>query len=104
MATTSSGARRARRRTTCSGRMAARATRRRTEWIGCLYRDEDTRMIASESATTPPTTRTGPDRGEPAVTSDWRKKLPVLRSGEVTLRELQVDDAPSLYAFLTTAE
>jgi RimJ/RimL family protein N-acetyltransferase len=38
------------------------------------------------------------------VSSDWRKGLPVLTSGEVTLRELKLCDAPSLLAMLTTEE
>ena len=37
-------------------------------------------------------------------TSDWRKALPVLRTGAVTLRELRLADAPSLLQMLTTAE
>ena len=38
------------------------------------------------------------------VSSDWKKGLPVLTSGEVTLRELQLSDAGSLLAMLTTEE
>lgn len=38
------------------------------------------------------------------ISSDWRKGLPVLTSGDVTLRELQLSDAPSLLAMLTTEE
>lgn len=38
------------------------------------------------------------------VSSDWKKGLPVLASGSVTLRELQLSDAPSLLAMLTTEE
>jgi RimJ/RimL family protein N-acetyltransferase len=38
------------------------------------------------------------------VSSDWKKGLPVLTNGEVTLRELQLTDAPSLLAMLTTEE
>jgi [ribosomal protein S5]-alanine N-acetyltransferase len=38
------------------------------------------------------------------VSSDWKKGLPVLTSGEVTLREMQLSDAPSLLAMLTTEE
>jgi RimJ/RimL family protein N-acetyltransferase len=38
------------------------------------------------------------------VSSDWKKGLPVLTSGDVTLRELQLSDAPSLLAMLTTEE
>lgn len=40
----------------------------------------------------------------PAVSSDWRRSLPVLTGGNVTLRELELTDAPSLLAMLTTDE
>jgi len=36
--------------------------------------------------------------------TDWRQSLPVLTSGNVTLRELELGDAPSLLAMLTTEE
>jgi [ribosomal protein S5]-alanine N-acetyltransferase len=36
--------------------------------------------------------------------SDWRLSLPVLTSGSITLRELEVSDAPSLLAMLTSEE
>jgi ribosomal-protein-alanine N-acetyltransferase len=39
-----------------------------------------------------------------AVTSDWRNALPVLAGAKVTLRELQVSDAASLFAMLTPEE
>jgi RimJ/RimL family protein N-acetyltransferase len=39
-----------------------------------------------------------------AVASDWRQTLPVLRGASITLRELQVSDAPALLAMLTTEE
>ena len=38
------------------------------------------------------------------VTSDWRNTLPVLTGNKVTLRELEVSDAPSLFAMLTAEE
>jgi RimJ/RimL family protein N-acetyltransferase len=38
------------------------------------------------------------------VSSDWKKGLPVLGNGAVTLRELKLSDAPSLLAMLTTEE
>ena len=48
---------------------------------------------------------TGPITMPPSiVSSNWRKGLPVLTSGDVTLRELQLSDAPSLLAMLTTEE
>ena len=37
-------------------------------------------------------------------TTDWRRALPVLQAGAVTLRELQLSDAPSLLEMLTTHE
>jgi RimJ/RimL family protein N-acetyltransferase len=39
-----------------------------------------------------------------AVESDWRQSLPVLTGAGVTLRELELSDAPSLFAMLTTEE
>jgi [ribosomal protein S5]-alanine N-acetyltransferase len=39
-----------------------------------------------------------------SVQSDWRQALPVLTSGGFTLRELELSDAPSLLAMLTTEE
>ena len=38
------------------------------------------------------------------VTTDWRTGLPVLTGTRVTLREMRVSDAPSLFAMLTTEE
>jgi [ribosomal protein S5]-alanine N-acetyltransferase len=40
----------------------------------------------------------------PVVTSDWKTGLPVLAGRKVTLRELRVSDARSLFAMLTTEE
>lgn len=48
--------------------------------------------------TTPVTTSSS------VVGTDWRKGLPVLWGREVTLRELQLSDAPSLLAMLTSEE
>jgi RimJ/RimL family protein N-acetyltransferase len=39
-----------------------------------------------------------------ATTSDWQQRLPVLSSTHVTLRELRIEDAPSLLAVLSTEE
>jgi RimJ/RimL family protein N-acetyltransferase len=39
-----------------------------------------------------------------STTSDWRASLPVLAGEQFTLRELRVEDAPSLFAMLTTEE
>ena len=38
------------------------------------------------------------------VTSDWKNGLPLLAGSTFTLRELRVEDAPSLMAMLTTEE
>jgi len=38
------------------------------------------------------------------VTSDWRNTLPVLVGHKVTLRELELTDAPALFAMLTAEE
>lgn len=38
------------------------------------------------------------------VGSDWRNALPVLAGKKVTLRELEVSDAPALFAMLTPEE
>jgi RimJ/RimL family protein N-acetyltransferase len=38
------------------------------------------------------------------ISSDWRARLPVLGGRRVTLRELTLEDAPSLFAMLTTEE
>jgi len=43
-------------------------------------------------------------RVEPVISSDWRSGLPLLTGSVVTLRELQLSDAPSLLAMLTTEE
>jgi len=50
-----------------------------------------------------------PDMDRPVTTtatiaSDWRNALPVLTGKKVTLRELEVSDAPSLFAMLTAEE
>jgi [ribosomal protein S5]-alanine N-acetyltransferase len=39
-----------------------------------------------------------------ATTTDWRKALPMLSGGKVTLRELRLSDATSLVAMLATEE
>lgn len=46
-----------------------------------------------------------PDLDRPAtVASDWRNGLPLLAGSKVTLRELEIGDAASLLAMLTTEE
>jgi len=44
-----------------------------------------------------------PTAGE-VTTSDWRRQLPALGTGQVVLRELRTSDAASLLAMLTTEE
>jgi RimJ/RimL family protein N-acetyltransferase len=39
-----------------------------------------------------------------ATTSDWRTAMPVLVGSKVTLRELEVSDAPALFSMLTPEE
>jgi RimJ/RimL family protein N-acetyltransferase len=43
-------------------------------------------------------------RATAVTTSDWRQSLPVLTGEGFTLRELQAEDAPSLFAMLTPDE
>ena len=38
------------------------------------------------------------------VSSDWRTALPVMVGKKITLRELLITDAPSLFAMLTAEE
>jgi RimJ/RimL family protein N-acetyltransferase len=40
----------------------------------------------------------------PVVSTDWRKGLPALTAPGLTLRELAIEDAPALFAMLSTAE
>ena len=49
-------------------------------------------------------TRTLPVSSGEFTSSDWQKRLPVLKGKQVTLRELRASDAPSLLALLTTEE
>ncbi|HEV8345448.1 MAG TPA: GNAT family N-acetyltransferase [Vicinamibacterales bacterium] len=45
-----------------------------------------------------------PPPTEEVITTDWRAGLPVLSNKGVTLRELRITDATSLFAMLTTEE
>jgi len=38
------------------------------------------------------------------ISSDWRDLLPLLAGESITLRELQLSDAPTLFAMLSTEE
>ena len=42
--------------------------------------------------------------GPGMTSSNWRTQLPVLSGRGITLRELELEDAPSLFAMLTTEE
>ena len=46
----------------------------------------------------------GRNRKAIVTTSDWKAGLPILAGSNFTLRELRVEDAPSLFAMLTTEE
>jgi len=45
-----------------------------------------------------------PDRATIVTTSDWKGGLPILAGSTFTLREMRLEDAPSLLAMLTTEE
>jgi [ribosomal protein S5]-alanine N-acetyltransferase len=57
--------------------------------------EQATAMIRTTTTTMTPTVVT---------TSDWKKDLPVIAGSNFTLRELRLEDAPSLLAMLTTEE
>jgi RimJ/RimL family protein N-acetyltransferase len=38
------------------------------------------------------------------TTSNWQRVLPLLSSAQVTLREMRIEDAPSLFAMISTEE
>ena len=59
------------------------------------YRDAIVGAVTADAADSGPS---------PVVETDWKRALPVLTAGSVTLRELRVSDAPSLLALLTTEE
>ena len=58
--------------------------------------------VASSSLSNPVVV--GPNGVVTADSTDWRDRMPVLRSGKVTLRELQVSDAQALWAFISSDE
>jgi len=53
--------------------------------------ESGTRVVGAADPASPPST-------------NWRDRLPVLRSGKITLRELQSSDAPALWAFINSSE
>ena len=56
------------------------------------------------SSTTLPTTAASAPPAQPSISSDWREGLPALTGAMITLRELELRDAPSLLAMLSTEE
>ena len=64
-----------------------------------------TQMMEPTMTTTIMTTLTTTNAAtKPTVSTDWKKRLPVLQGQGVTLRELRTSDAASLLALLTTEE
>jgi RimJ/RimL family protein N-acetyltransferase len=61
------------------------------------FQPEQERTVTTAPTTTRVTTVA-------TISTDWRQALPVLGSGSVTLRELEIADAPALLAMLTTEE
>ena len=45
-----------------------------------------------------------PPPAQPSISSDWREALPALTGATITLRELELRDAPALLAMLSTEE
>ena len=45
-----------------------------------------------------------PQAQAPTTSSDWRSGLPLLTGSAISLRELRLEDAPSLFAMLSTEE
>jgi ribosomal-protein-alanine N-acetyltransferase len=65
------------------------------------FHDQNPEAAPSTASTT---TAAPPPPAQPSVSSDWRESLPVLTGAMLTLRELELGDAPSLLALLSTAE
>ena len=63
-------------------------------------------MTGSVSRSNRFTTTPAPARhlGTEVTTSDWRRALPVMASSRLTLRELRIEDAPTLFSMLSTEE
>ena len=59
---------------------------------------------AALRSTTLTTTAAPAPPAQPSVSSDWRDALPVLTGAMITLRELELRDAPSLLAMLSSEE
>ena len=61
-------------------------------------------MIATARAIQPRATAMTSTIQQTTVTTNWKSALPVLAGSTFTLRDLRVEDAPSLLAMLTTEE
>jgi RimJ/RimL family protein N-acetyltransferase len=59
--------------------------------------------VVSSTAPTPPVA-VATDGAAIPERIDWRDRLPIMRSGKVTLRELKPADAQTLWAFVTSDE
>lgn len=78
----------------------------RMTYLPDLHSSTRARSVVSNIATSAQSsalTRQAPAAAQ-SVTSDWRERVPVLTGSKVTLRELELKDAPSLLAMLTTGE
>ena len=61
-------------------------------------------MIATLRSIQPRATAMRPATQPSTVATNWKTALPVLAGSTFTLREMAVEDAPSLFAMLTTEE
>ena len=61
-------------------------------------------MAVMSTVNTPEMTMIQMSTTSDVVSSNWQQQLPTLRGQHVTLRELRMSDAPSLFAMLTTEE
>jgi [ribosomal protein S5]-alanine N-acetyltransferase len=62
------------------------------------------RVVATPLPESPPAATAVPMLRRSVASSDWKQGLPVLSSGDVTLREMRLSDAPFLFALLTAEE
>ena len=62
------------------------------------------KMPYRDGITPTPAPRTTTAHASEVVESDWKQALPVLTAETITLRELRMNDAPSLLAMLATEE
>jgi RimJ/RimL family protein N-acetyltransferase len=65
---------------------------------------QDQKQETALPSATSTTKAAPPPPAQPSISSDWREGLPVLTGKMITLRELELRDAPALLAMLSTAE